>query len=74
MKYRLENDTAEPEIRCSYCGERAVFETVILGTYVCDEDYCILNFARDECLVEDLTDEDHLEYGTVLDEDIEDVF
>jgi hypothetical protein len=74
VEYRLENDTIEPEIRCNYCGERAVFETVINGIYVCDEDNCLLELVRNECLAEEITDQDHLDYGVLLDEDAEDVF
>ena len=30
--------------------ETEIFETCIGGTYVCNDDYCLANFARNECL------------------------
>lgn len=69
-----EEDEGERQILCNYCGKRAVFETFVNGIYVCDEDDCLLELAWNECLADEITDRDHLNYGEVPDEDVADVF
>lgn len=69
-----EEDEGKRQILCEYCGGKATHETVTNNIYVCDDDACILHYAMDECLIEEITEEDHQEYGSLIDEDVVDVF
>ena len=33
---------------CSYCGKEAVYETPILGIFVCERDKCKIAFCEDQ--------------------------
>jgi len=50
-------------IPCEYCGEKAVYDTCVNGIYVCDKPNCLSQFAEAECCTEELTEEDHEEFG-----------
>ena len=50
-------------IECSNCGKPAVFETYTLGVYVCDENECIVEKATEEWCQEEVSNENHQEYG-----------
>lgn len=42
---------------CDFCGEQALWETVLSGINVCDEDDCRLQLASD-CIVSDIREVD----------------
>lgn len=69
-----DEDERERYIACEYCGKKAFYETVTNDMYVCEDEACILEYAMNEVLVNEITEEDHRDYGTVIDEDVEDVF
>ena len=37
----------QEELKCSVCGDKALYDTCFSFVYLCDKDYCILSSAMD---------------------------
>ena len=57
------------KILCSACGceNPATHSTITLGEYVCDNTDCLVELAMDNYVDEELTEDDHEDYGEEID-------
>lgn len=58
-----EKCTCNRYIACAHCGKPAEFETGTLGIYTCSDNECIVELATREWLAEEISNDQHEEYG-----------